>query len=191
MKHIIVTFLLLLPIAANAQLSDEMLAILAMEEPSKSEAIAERRILIEEAMGEDKERIYRFICNRATEVNETGLVDTIANIKDRSESTLLDELSYGEFIYFSDCDGNRNAFEHNIYPTNLKYKAVEGLTPLTLYMIDEMGLLLLEKSPAGLTPTQIMNDEIRISYSLNSNEGEKMACVFSMIKREIQKALEQ
>jgi len=160
---------------ANAQLSDDMLAILALDEPAKSEAIAAKRIEFVEAVPQP---MLPILCRNAavsTAGNFTRFVDMI---KDRSPSPIYENMSYGEFAFFVDCDGH-NAFEHNVFPTNLQGTAIDGISPLTRHMIKEMGLLLREKGPSGLTPIAFVT---RLIIAANDVDNFDLAITYNQVR---------
>ena len=185
MKHLIATILFLFPLTVSAQLSDEMLAILAMEEPAKTEALNERR---ESFVGYLTSSDMRDLCLDAKRSRSELLVDFIKIESANSDS--LSAYSIGEFIYFAECDG-RNAFEHNIYPTNLRYTALEGTSENTLYIISQMGALLAEKGLSGMTALEFVQNHLDIAARENTESSNNRAIIYSQIKREIGKAIDQ
>ena len=179
MKHIIVALLLLFPLAANAQLSDEMLAILAMEELAKTEALDAKQVEFAEAVPDSA---MKLLCRNATVATKDGFERIMEVIQTRSPSPVYENMSVGEFAFFADCDGNRNALEHNVIPDNIQYDHT-GISDLTKYMIEEMGLLLKEEGQRGLTPTEFVRERIRAA---NDNNNRDLAITYNEIRITIQ-----
>ena len=184
MKEIIVALLLLVPLAANAQLSDEMLAILALEEPAKSEALDARREEIANTLGSvEKDRFDRFSCNKLRDSAPDRLISTVERFRERFRGTVIDQAGMGEFLYFLECENNTSAFEQNTYYIKFDHT---GISPLTKYMIAEMGLLLKEQGSRGLTPTEFVSERIRAA---NDNNNQDLAITYNQIRITIQARL--
>ena len=78
MKLLVSLLLALTSSLANAQLSDEMLGILALEEPSKSDALNERREAFTSLVSSDD---MSDICLDAKKSNPAHFLETIDYIK--------------------------------------------------------------------------------------------------------------
>ena len=164
-----------------ASIGDDLANILALQESAKEAALKAKQNAIAAAFAPDADWAFRKLCVGATTSSNKRFERAVKKLKKEFPSPVIQNLTNGEFAFFADCNG-RNAFETNITTTNIRFDA-NGLTQLTIYMLDQLGPELLnEKGATGVTPLEFVEDAIKGAQQSGADD---LAAAYGMIRQEI------
>lgn len=158
-----------------------LLTLLMVALPSTAETSIEPQAKSQEFASLVSAKFMYGLCGRSSSSDTNSFTSAVDFIKNEVDNPKLDAYSYGEFAYYADCNG-RNAFEVNIKPGTLRFDHTD-VSPLTIFMIHEMGALLNERGRTGIAPLEFVDSRIRIA---RSNGNSDMASAYARIKARIE-----
>lgn len=145
-----------------------------------------RRYEYNEALGGNKEKILRFVCHNAALATPGPFKELVGKIKKMyASNALISEMTYGEFLFFTDCGGG-NAIFYQLNPVRFKYTNT-NINEMTKFTIREVGHLLKEKSIGDISVIDFLNNRIRDAKEINNGPFiDAYKRVLKMVEKELE-----